>query len=191
MSMTTLQVQSKSAAWASHFRDLADLTKPRISAMVLVTVALSHFVASLGQPDLVVLFHILLGTTLVAASSGAFNQWLEADVDARMDRTANRPLPAGRMSIAEVIAFGTMTLIAGTAYLALTVGWHPTIWALATWVVYVCVYTPMKSRSHWNTVVGAVSGAVPILIGWSAAGVRMDWSVAGMLTLIPLAEGFA
>ena len=105
MSMTTVQVESKSAAWTSHLRDLADLTKPRISAMVLVTVALSHFVASLGRPDLLMLFHILLGTTLIAASSGAFNQWLEADVDARMDRTSNRPLPAGRMSVAEVVAF--------------------------------------------------------------------------------------
>lgn len=184
MSMTTIQVESKSAAWASHFRDLADLTKPRISAMVLVTVALSHFVASLGQPDLVVLFHILLGTTLVAASSGAFNQWLEADADARMDRTATRPLPAGRMSVSEVIAFGIMTFIAGTTYLALTVGWHPAAWAIATWFVYVCIYTPMKSRTHWNTVVGAVSGALPILIGWSATGGQLDWNVGGMLALL-------
>ena len=184
MSMTTIPVQSKSSAWAAHFRDLMDLVKPRISAMVLVAVALSHFVASLGSPDFVMLFHVLLGTTLIAASSGAFNQWLEADVDARMDRTSNRPLPAGRMSVSEVVAFGVMTLIAGTCYLVLTVGWHPALWAIATWLVYVCVYTPMKSRSHWNTVVGAVSGAVPILIGWSAVGSPMDWSVAGMLWLL-------
>jgi len=152
--------------------------------MVLVTVALSHFVASFGAPNLVSLFHVLLGTLLVAASSGAFNQWLEEDVDGRMDRTANRPLPAGRMSVSEVVAFGVMTLIAGTCYLVLTVGWHAAIWAVMTWVVYVCIYTPMKSRSHWNTVVGAVSGALPILVGWSAVSSSMNWSVAGMLTLL-------
>ena len=192
MSMTTVQVDSKSSpnpnvksvAFASHLRDLADLTKPRISAMVLVTVVLSHFVASLGHPDLLVLFHILLGTTLVAASSGAFNQLLESDTDSRMPRTADRPLPAGRMSIAEVVLFGTTSLIAGLAYLMLTVGWHPTGWALATWLVYVCVYTPMKTRSHWNTLVGAISGAMPILIGWSATGHALDWRISGMLWLL-------
>ena len=192
MSMTTVQVESKAAAqtvsrsavWISHIRDLADLAKPRITAMVLVAVVLSYFVASLGQPNLVVLFHILLGTTLVAASSGAWNQWLEASVDARMERTANRPLPAGRMSVAEVVSFGVASLVAGTSYLILTLGWRPAAWAVATWVVYVCVYTPMKTRSHWNTVVGAVSGALPILIGWSAVGRTLDWNVSGMLLLL-------
>ena len=188
MSMTTVQVDSKSvskvAVWTSHFRDLADLTKPRISAMVLVTVVISHFVASLGQPNLVVLFHILLGTTLIAASSGAFNQWLELETDAQMERTKFRPLPAGRMNVSEVICFGLATLVAGTAYMFLTVGWGPTIWALATWVVYVCVYTPMKTRSHWNTFVGALSGALPILIGWSATGRPMDWNISGIFWLL-------
>ena len=109
-------------------RDLVDLVKPRISAMVLVTVALAVFVASEASPNTLLLIHCLVGTTLVAASSGALNQLLERDTDARMERTADRPLPAGRMGNGEVIGFGLATLIAGVAYLASTVGWQPTLW---------------------------------------------------------------
>jgi len=186
MSMTTIQVEdsSKAAVRADFARDLIDLIKPRITSMVLVTVALSQFVASTGHIDFVVLFHTLLGTLLVAASSGAFNQWLERDKDARMDRTSDRPLPTGRMGSAEVIGMGVVTLIAGLGYLALTLGWQPAFWAAATWVVYVCVYTPMKVLSNWNTAVGAVSGALPILIGWSAVSSTLTWPMITMFLVM-------
>lgn len=185
MSMTTIRVEdTKREISASHTRDLLDLVKPRISAMVLVTVALSHFVASGGNPDLFVLIHTLLGTALVAASSGAFNQWLERETDAKMTRTADRPLPAGRLAASEVIAFGFMTLVAGSVYLAVTVGWQPMMWAVATWIVYVCLYTPMKTWTSWNTTVGAISGALPILIGSSAVGTSLDWHVGAMLAVL-------
>lgn len=193
MSMTTIQADERTkpklvvpptSAGASHFRDLLDIIKPRISAMVLVTVALAVFVSSGGHPDLFVLIHALVGTALVASSSGAFNQWLERHTDARMDRTENRPLPAGRMSGGEVIAFGVATLVAGAAYLYLTVNLESTLWALATWIVYVCVYTPMKTWTSWNTTVGAVSGALPILIGWSAVGSEFSWHVGAMLCVL-------
>ena len=169
---------------SSHLRDLLDLLKPRISAMVLVTVALSHFVASQGHPDLWNLLHTLIGTLLVAASSGAFSQWLEQHTDGCMERTSDRPLPAGRMGTAEVIAFGVITLIAGVTYLSLTVNWQAVLWAVATWVVYVCVYTPMKTWTSWNTTVGAISGALPILIGSSAVGQTANLHVWAMLTVL-------
>ncbi len=116
MSMTTISVEeTKSAVWLDHVRDLGELSKPRITAMVLVSVALSIFVASSGQPDLRVLLHTLLGSALVAASSSAWNQWIERHRDGAMLRTANRPLPAGRMRGSEVLSFGSVTLIAGVA----------------------------------------------------------------------------
>lgn len=168
----------------SHFQDLMDLIKPRISSMVLVTVALSCFVASAGHPNLWIVFHCLLGTTLVAASSGAFNQILEQKTDAKMRRTCNRPLPSGRMTVQEVAAFGIGTLVGGIAYLSLTLGLAPTVWAAITWLVYVCVYTPMKMRTSWNTTVGAVSGALPILIGASAVQQTLSWQTIAMLCVL-------
>lgn len=183
-SPTVVNTTTVVAEEPSHFRDLLDLVKPRISSMVLVTVALSVFVASGGRPAFWILLHTLIGTALVAASSGAFNQWLERFTDVHMKRTKNRPLPAGRMSVGEVLTFGVATLIAGTAYLALTVGWLPTMWALATWVVYVCIYTPMKVLTNWNTTVGAISGALPILIGASAVHPTISWQIAAMLGVL-------
>lgn len=165
-------------------RDLLDLTKPRITSMVLVTVAISQFVASGGQLNLWLLLNTLVGTVLVAASSGAFNQWLERDSDAKMERTCDRPLPAGRMRGYEVIALGLVTLTAGLIYLSMTVGWQPMFWAAMTWLVYVCVYTPMKQVSNWNTTVGAVSGALPILIGSSAVGATFDLQIATMFSVL-------
>lgn len=169
---------------SSHLRDLLDLLKPRISAMVLVTVALSHFVASNGHPDLWNLLHTLIGTLLVAASSGAFNQWLEQHTDSCMERTADRPLPAGRMGTAEVVAFGTIALVAGVMYLSLTVSWQAVLWAIATWFAYVCIYTPMKTWTSWNTTVGAISGALPIMIGSSAVGQTANLHVLTMLSVL-------
>ena len=101
-----------------------------------------------------------------------------------MERTADRPLPAGRLGAGETVAFGVTTLIAGSTYLALTVGLQPTLWAIATWFVYVCLYTPMKTWTSWNTTVGAVSGALPILIGASAVSSSLDWHVGAMLAVL-------
>lgn len=173
---------------ADFLRDLRELLKPRISSMVLVTVALSGFVAAMGRPDVIVLLHCLIGTALVASSSGAFNQWLEKDSDAKMPRTQDRPIPTGRMSVREVITFGVITLVAGVSYLSATVGTWPTIWAIATWLIYVVVYTPMKSRTSWNTAVGAVSGALPIFIGASATASSTasaaSWPVLAMFCIL-------
>ena len=185
MSMTTMRVeQAKTALWVDHLRCLWELTKPRITAMVLVSVGLSVFVASGGRPDLLLLLHTLLGTTLVAASSSAWNQWIERQSDSMMLRTAGRPLPTGRMGCSEVLSFGLSTFVAGTVYLLVTVGWQPTLWAVATWIIYVCVYTPMKAHSAWNTTVGAVSGALPVVIGWSATGTPADWRLASLVLVL-------
>jgi protoheme IX farnesyltransferase len=108
------------------------------------------------------------------------NQWLERSTDARMHRTAGRPLPAGRLTNWQVVAFGLITLAVGAAELAIFVRVATAGWAIATWLLYVVVYTPLKVRSHINTAVGAVSGALPIFIGWTASGAPLDMRAAAV-----------
>jgi protoheme IX farnesyltransferase len=179
MSMTSLSVAPR-AAWLVRAADYLELTKPRIGAMVLVTVAVAAFVANWGPPQTWLLLNTLLGTALVAASASALNQWLERDTDARMPRTANRPLPAERLSAAQVVGFAVVTILAGTIYLAMAAGPLTAALGLLTWALYVWVYTPLKKRTPLNTAVGAVAGALPVLMGWSATGAPLDlraWSL--------------
>jgi protoheme IX farnesyltransferase len=148
--------------------------------MVLVTVAVAACVADWGPPAPWLLVHTLLGTALVAASASALNQWLERDTDQQMQRTAARPLPAGRLSSFDVVTFGATSIILGLAYLAATAGAMTAALALVTWTLYVWVYTPLKTRTPANTAVGAVAGALPVLIGWTAGGAPLDiraWSL--------------
>jgi protoheme IX farnesyltransferase len=144
------------------------LTKPRISALVLVATAVSAWVARWGAPDLSVLLHALVGTALVAASSSAANQWIERNRDAKMRRTRGRPLPSGLLTEAEVLAFSAGALVAGVTYLWLAVNAAATLLAAATWLLYVAAYTPLKVCTPLNTHLGAVAGALPVWIGWAA-----------------------
>ena len=160
-----------------RINDFAELCKLRISVLVLVTVALSAVTAAWGRPDIAIVCHTLIGTTLVAFSASAWNQWLERDTDALMDRTSNRPLPASRLSGWEVALFATALVCIGVGYLFLLVNPTCAAFGLATWVSYVIIYTPMKRVSTWNTFVGAIAGALPVLIGWSAVGDLREDSV--------------
>jgi protoheme IX farnesyltransferase len=126
----------------------------------------------------------MLGTLLVAASASAANQWLEWRLDLRMMRTADRPLPAGRLSAGEAAAFSTLTLVAGAVYLGLFVNVACLVWALLTWTLYVLAYTPLKTVSPANTAVGAVAGALPVMIGWSAAGGPLDARAAALVLVL-------
>ena len=149
--------------------DISRLTRPRISVMVLATVVASMWLTAghgVGGPAL---FWLLLGTTLVAASSSIANQILERDADRLMPRTARRPIAAGRLSVPAATMLATLLVAAGGLMITLAAGWQPAVAALATWILYVVVYTPMKMRSPLNTAVGAVSGALPVAIGWLAA----------------------
>ncbi|HZN34915.1 MAG TPA: heme o synthase [Pirellulaceae bacterium] len=154
--------------------DYLELTKPKIAVLELVVVLAAGFVATWGQPHPALLLHVMVGTLLIAASASAANQWLERYRDGRMARTASRPLPAGRLSAGEALAFAAVTLLAGSLYLSAFVNSASLGWALLTWVVYVLAYTPLKTVSPANTAVGAVAGALPVLIGWSATGAAID-----------------
>jgi len=184
MSMTTFTIEQQRVGWIARAGDFVELTKPRISIMVLVTVTIAMLAAGAAAEDLPVAVATLLGVALVAASASACNQWLERDRDGRMLRTADRPLPAGRLTPWEVLAFALLTMICGMSFLMVFAGWSPAAWALATWIVYVCVYTPLKSRTMWNTAVGAVSGALPVLIGWSAITPAWDLRIASLFLVL-------
>ncbi len=171
MTSETMSLEKTPAVRTSRLRDYVVLTKPRISVMVLATVAAAGYLASTVAPvapSSVV--HALIGTFLIAASGSALNQAIERWLDARMHRTRNRPLPARRLGTNEVVVFGTVTFCIGTVWLATTVGSTAAWLGIGTWVLYVWVYTPLKTRTWTNTIVGAVAGAMPVLIGWYATG---------------------
>jgi protoheme IX farnesyltransferase len=150
--------------------DVVELTKPRITLMVLVTVAISGYVAAWGRPDWGRLWHAVVGTALVAAGSGVMNQWLERQGDRRMHRTCQRPLAARRVGVGTAWGLILSTTVIGLVYLYWFAGAETATWAFATWFGYVALYTPLKRITPLNTAVGAIFGAMPIFIGWSAAG---------------------
>jgi protoheme IX farnesyltransferase len=165
---------------------LWQLTKPRIVGLVLVTVAAAFVLASPGPVSGVLLAHTLLGTALVAAGTNALNQVAEADVDARMDRTRNRPLPSGRLARGPATGFAWALGLGGVGYLALAVNREAALLAALTLASYVFLYTPLKKRTPLATLVGAVPGALPVLGGWAAARGGLEhgaWILFGILFL--------
>jgi heme o synthase len=180
MSMPSATYTERRTALAVRAGSYMELTKPRIASLVLVTVAVAAFVGSATRPDPLLLLHTLLGTALIAASASALNQWIERKSDAFMQRTADRPLPSGRLSAAEVLLVGSAAVIGGVLYLGAVVNWLTAMIGLMTWFLYVVVYTPMKARTPANTVVGAVSGALPVLMGWTAVGGPLSLATGGL-----------
>ena len=187
MSTSTITIARRGlGALTARLLDYVELTKPKIAVLVLATVAVAHFVARWGQPNPWVLLHALLGTLLVASSASALNQWLERDRDALMQRTCQRPLPSGRLRSAEVVCFAVVSIVAGLAYLAFMVNLTTALLGLLTWVLYVWIYTPLKSRTSLNTAVGAVAGALPVLMGWAAADTRFDMRAFALFLIVLL-----
>ncbi|MFG0255629.1 MAG: protoheme IX farnesyltransferase [Rhodopirellula sp. JB053] len=162
-------------------RDLIELSKPRIVMLILVTTAASAWIAMAGPTgvslSLLAWAVLLLGTGLVAGSAGAANQVWERVIDTLMPRTATRPLASRRRSLTLGVFATAVSGIVGTALLAWQFGVMPAAVGVATWAMYVLIYTPMKTRTAWNTTVGAVAGALPVFMGYTAAG--------GQLTDLP------
>jgi len=180
MSVSTVTVDRRRAGWLARLADFVELSKPRIGMLVLMSVAVSYWVASRGQVETSSFFGVLAGTLLIAASASAANQLREWRRDALMDRTACRPLPALRLRVRDATLFTAATCGLGVAIVYFAAGTAPLLWALLTWILYVFVYTPSKIRTPWNTLIGAIPGAMPILIGWSATKAPLDVHVGSL-----------
>ena len=153
----------------SRASDFMTLAKPGITVMVAITAAVGYWMAARDAFSAQVLFRLLIGTVLSAAGAAALNQVLERDLDAKMDRTRNRPLPSGRMGVKPAAAFGIVLSAAGVAHLAGAVNLLTAAISLATIVSYLALYTPLKTKSSVCTLVGAIPGALPPVMGWAAA----------------------
>ncbi len=167
----------------ARLADFAELTKPRITTLVVLTTWVAYFVASGGSVQPWQLLHTLFGTALVCGGTSALNQVWERDRDAMMRRTATRPLPAGRLPYGEALVFGVAVSLIGLFDLAMFVNPLAALVAGSTLVAYVFAYTPLKTRTWWSTSVGAIPGAAPPLIGWAAARGNLDLGAAALFAI--------
>ena len=154
--------------------DLMELTKPRITFLVLITTLVGFYMGSRQGMNFLLLFHTILGTGLVASGASALNQYFERDLDARMVRTRNRPLPDGRLLANEALVFSGLISAAGVGYLLYFVNTLTAALGAATLVGYILVYTPLKTRTRLCTLIGAFPGAAPPVMGWTAARGEVD-----------------
>lgn len=179
---------SESTATRSLMKsDLVVLTKMRLNTFVLVTTLFGYLLGarSFGW-DAMTLIHTILGTAAAAFGSAAYNQLMEVELDARMERTADRPLPSRRMGVLKAFVIGTLLSAFGLVHLAVKVGPIPAALTALTLITYVFCYTPLKQVSSLNTLVGAIPGAIPPLIGWTAAGAGLNggaWFLFALLFL--------
>ena len=169
--------------FASMTRDYLELSKSRIVMMVLITTAAGYFFAA-PRVDWMLLINALIGTALVAAGTNALNQYVEREHDAKMRRTRLRPLPDGRITPRAALLFSISISIVGTVYLGLAVNWLTAALGALTLLTYIFIYTPLKRVSTICTLIGAVPGAIPPLMGWTAATGSLGtggWIVFGIL----------
>ena len=160
------------------------LTKPDVTFLVAMTTVAGFYLGSRGPLDWALMLHTLGGTLLVAAGTAALNQYVEREMDSVMRRTAARPLPSGTLQPREVLIFGVTSILLGTLWLLLAVNWLSALVAVMTSVLYLGLYTPLKTRTTFSTAVGAIPGALPPLIGWAAAHGSLSlggWVLFGIL----------
>lgn len=148
--------------------DFLALTKPRLNALVIVSTGVGYALASTGRFEIFTFLHTLVGSALVAGGAAALNQLAERDIDEAMERTRRRPIPSGRVQPWEARVFAVLLTCLGLTELAIGANVLASAVALATLVSYVAVYTPLKRRTPWSTLIGAVPGALPPVIGWAA-----------------------
>ena len=170
----------------SKVRDYYTLTKPEVNLLILMTTSAGYYMASRGPLRVGGLISTLIGTLLVASGTATLNQWIERTWDGQMRRTASRPLPAGRVSSREALVFGVLLSVAGGLYLAIAVNSLSALLAISTLLSYLFFYTPLKRKTPLCTMIGALPGAMPTLIGWAGAGSilnRQAWILFAVLFL--------
>ncbi len=163
-----------------------ELTKPRITFLIVLTSAAGFVLGARGAVNYAVLTHAMLGIALLSSGIATLNQYMERDLDGLMRRTENRPLPSGRLAPLEALWFGITLTIAAEFYLALSVNVLTAIMGLTVIAGYLFLYTPLKTRTSLSTAVGAFPGAMPPLMGWAAARGEVDiaaWVLFAILFL--------
>jgi len=177
------QVALVEKSWLAVY---AELFKARLTFLVVLTTLVGFYIGSAGPVDYLLLIHTVLGTALVASGASALNQLWERKYDAHMRRTQDRPLPSGRMQPQSVLMIGCTCAFAGLGYLALAVNLVTCLIGAASLLTYLFVYTPLKRVTWLNTVVGAVPGGLPPLMGWTAARGHLStdgWALFGILAI--------
>ena len=174
--------------------DLVELVKARLTLLVLLTTAVGFYLGAEGPINFAALLHAVLGTAAAAAGAAALNQWWEYKLDAMMQRTRSRPVPAGRMRPQVAVVLGAALSIFGVVYLAFVCNALSAALAAITIIIYIFAYTPLKRVSTFNTALGAVPGALPPMIGWAAARGTLNagaWMLFAILFFWQLPHFFA
>jgi protoheme IX farnesyltransferase len=170
----------------AKLRDFYTLTKPEVNLLILMSTSAGYYLGTHGSLNLVRMVNTLLGTLLVASGTATLNQWMERVWDGKMLRTASRPLPSGRLSTRQAFWFGCILSTLGGLYLAVMINSLAAWLAISTLFSYLLIYTPLKRITPLCTLLGAVPGAMPTLIGWAAASGRIDpaaWFLFAILFL--------
>jgi len=194
MKVTTPPLVEPLATEKTLFTVFSELVKMRLTSLVLLTTAVGFYLGMRGSMNWLLLLHTLLGTALVAGGAAALNQLLEREHDAKMRRTEDRPLPSGRLQPETVLLFGGAASVIGLGYLAFAVNLLTSVLGIVTLISYVFVYTPLKRITTLNTVIGAIPGALPPLMGWTAARGEINiegWSLFAILFFWQLPHFFA
>jgi protoheme IX farnesyltransferase len=187
--MATTNLMANSIApqtLSAKLGDFYTLTKPEVNLLILMTTSAGYYLASRGPFRVAGLINTLIGTLLVASGTATLNQWMERIWDGQMRRTANRPLPSGRLSTREAFLFGMGLSVAGGLYLAISVNLLSAFLAVSTLASYLLIYTPFKRKTPLCTLLGAFPGAMPTLIGWAGASASIDrhaWYLFSILFL--------
>ena len=191
VSAEILSAATAEKSWTAVF---SELVKARLTTLVLLTTLVGFYLGWQGAMNFALMFNTLAATALVAAGASALNQLLEREYDAKMRRTQNRPLPSGRLQPTTVAIFGGVSSVAGLVYLALAVNLLTSVLGAVTLVSYLFIYTPLKRVTWLNTVVGAVPGALPPLMGWTAARGELSgegWALFAILFFWQLPHFFS
>jgi protoheme IX farnesyltransferase len=194
MKAAAIESDSGETSRSRFVGDLLELVKARLTLLVLLTTAVGFYLGAEGPINWTAMLHTVFGTAAAAAGAAALNQWWEYKLDAMMDRTRFRPVPAGRMRPTEAVVIGSALSIVGVTYLAFLGNALSAILAAITIIVYIFAYTPLKLVSTFNTALGAVPGALPPMIGWAAARGTLNagaWMLFAILFFWQLPHFFA
>jgi protoheme IX farnesyltransferase len=168
------EVRATALAQPSKLSAYITLTKPDVSFLVLMTTGAGYYMGARGPIGWLHMIHVIVATMMIAAGTAALNHYIERESDRYMRRTASRPLPTGVLTPAEALRFGIILSLAGGIDLYLTAGFWPCFLGVFTSLSYLLAYTPLKKRTVWATFIGAIPGAIPPMIGWTAATGKID-----------------